>query len=104
MARGPTADNPLSILSAVMIGLVKREDLDLTARGDLDPADDRDKARAAHARGLAERLAVSKPAVMHTLDRRETRASSDVMMIQPTAIPHTSPHACQFCSSRRLPP
>jgi DNA-binding MarR family transcriptional regulator len=71
LARIPIADELLSILSAVMIGLVRRDDADLTARG-LSILLMIDTMPGPHTvRGMAEHLNVSKPAVTRTLDRLE---------------------------------
>ncbi len=68
----PVADRLLHTLSTVMAGLVSSDKTDLTARG-LSTLLVVDTMPGPHTvRGIAEHLAVSRPAITRTLDRLET--------------------------------
>ncbi len=70
MAKSVT-DELFHVLSAVMVGLVKDDGADLTARG-LAILMVVDTMPGPHTvRGMAARLAVSRPAITRTLDRLE---------------------------------
>jgi len=69
--KNPVADDLLGVLSGVMIGLVKRDDVDLSARGLSILLLVATMAGPHTVRGLTERLAIAKPSVTRTLDRLE---------------------------------
>jgi DNA-binding MarR family transcriptional regulator len=65
------ADDLLGVLSNVMIGLVKRDDVDLSARGLSILLLVDTMAGPPTVRGLTGRLDIAKPSVTRTLDRLE---------------------------------
>jgi DNA-binding MarR family transcriptional regulator len=65
------ADRLLDVLSAVMCGLVRSDDTDLSARGLAILLAIATMPGPHTVRGMAERLAISRPAITRTLDRLE---------------------------------
>ncbi len=71
MPRTRVAEEPLILISAVVVGLVRLDGRDLTARG-LAILLAVDTLPGPHTvRGMAQRLAVDKPSITRTLNRLE---------------------------------
>ena len=73
------ADRLLDVLSAVMCGLVRSDDTDLSARGLAILLAIATMPGPHTVRGMAERLAISRPAITRTLDRLDVVRTGDLI-------------------------